>query len=79
MEVEVRVDVEDLFTGHHATAATAFLTYVAMDDGGRPVPVPPLRPETPAETERMRAAAGRRAERLARRRGLGAGRGDPSA
>lgn len=72
MEVEVRVDVEDLFTGHHATSATAYLTYVAMDDEGRPAPVPPLMPETPAQIERMRAAAARRAERLARRHRLGA-------
>lgn len=72
MEVEVRVDVEDLFTGHHATAATAYLTYVAMDDEGRPAPVPPLLAETPAQIERMRAAAARRAERLDRRQRPGA-------
>jgi acyl-CoA hydrolase len=67
MEVEVHAYVEDLFTGQHATSATAYLTYVALDDGGRPTAVPPLRPETPEQQARMLAAAERRRERLARR------------
>ena len=70
MEVEVHIFVEDLFTGEQAEAATAFLTYVAMDAVGRPTPVPPLVAETPEQEARMRAAQARRAERLERRRML---------
>lgn len=76
LEVEVKAYVEDLFSGHHAMSARAFLTYVAVDEAGRPIPVPPLLTETPEEEARMRAAEIRRAERLARRRaaqGDGAG------
>ena len=75
MEVEVRAYVEDLFSGAHATSAAAYLTYVAMDDGGRPTAVPPLLPETPEQEARMRAASERRAERLERRRRQKAGAG----
>lgn len=67
MEVEVRIVVEDLFTGLQAEAATAYLTYVAMDAVGRPTSVPALVPETPEQEARMRAAETRRLERLERR------------
>ncbi len=36
MEIEVRIVVEDLFTGAQAEAASAYLTYVALDAVGRP-------------------------------------------
>jgi acyl-CoA hydrolase len=44
----------------------AFLTFVAIDEG-RPVPIPPLVPETDDEWVRWRAADERRAVRLAAR------------
>jgi uncharacterized protein (TIGR00369 family) len=75
MEVEVHAYVEDLFTGRHAVSATAYLTYVALDEGGRPTPVPPLLCETEDERVRMREAEVRRAERLARRRRRAGGEG----
>lgn len=77
MEVEVRVFVEDLFSGQQAESATAYLTYVAMDEGGRPTAVPPLLAETADQEARMQAAAERRAERL-RRRQAQKGTGDAS-
>ncbi|WP_029420042.1 acyl-CoA thioesterase [Alicyclobacillus macrosporangiidus] len=62
MEVFVKVVAEDLKTGDRRIAATAFLTFVALDDQGRPVPVPPVRPES--EEERLLyETAPRRAER----------------
>lgn len=70
LEVEVRIVVEDLFTGQQAQAATAYLTYVAVDPVGRPTPVPPLLTETADQEVRMRAAEARRLERLERRRML---------
>ncbi|MCL6516646.1 acyl-CoA thioesterase [Alicyclobacillus sp.] len=61
MEVFVKVVAEDLKTGERRIAATAFLTFVALDDQGTPVPVPPVRPES--EEERvLYETAPRRAE-----------------
>ena len=51
--LEVRVDVqsENLSTGGRRHTSTAFVTFVAIDDQGRPVLVPPIlvRPEDEAE------------------------------
>ena len=68
MEVGVRVETENVFTGEQAHASSAYLVFVALDDDtGKPRPVPPLRPETPEEHRRMREAGLRREARLARR------------
>src|SRR5512133_2613886 len=42
MEVGVRVETENLITGERRHTASAYLTYVALDKQGRPLPVPPL-------------------------------------
>lgn len=49
MEVFVKVIGEDLMSGERTVCATAFLTFVAMDDQGKPHPVPPVLPETETE------------------------------
>jgi acyl-CoA hydrolase len=49
MEVFVKVTAEDLRSGERRIAATAFLTFVAVDDGGRPMQVPPVLPESDEE------------------------------
>jgi acyl-CoA hydrolase len=67
MEVGVRVEAENAVTGELREAGTAYLTMVAVDENGEPVPVPPLRPETPAEERRQREAETRRRNRLAER------------
>ncbi len=69
MEVGVRVEAEDLRTGRVRHAASAYLTYVAMDESGRPAPVPPLLPVTGDEKRRYEAARARREERLKTRKG----------
>src|SRR5438309_11178686 len=53
MEVGVRVDAEDPRTGEVRHTNTAYLTMVAIDEDGRPLPVPPLRAETAEEQRRM--------------------------
>ena len=58
MEIEVDVTTEDRLTGVSHRACSAFLTFVAIDDQGRPARVPPLRLET--DDERARFEAGRR-------------------
>jgi acyl-CoA hydrolase len=55
MEVEVRVTAENPISGMRSHTNTAYLVYVALDERGRPVPVPRLLPETDAERERMEA------------------------
>lgn len=49
MEVFVKVEAEDLFTGNKRIAATSFLTFVALDEVGKPTEVPSVVPETQEE------------------------------
>jgi acyl-CoA hydrolase len=76
MEVGVRVESEDIRTGEVTHTSTAYLTMVALDDEGRPTPVPPVTPETPDEQRRGREAQLRRDNRLAERERIEAGRAD---
>lgn len=64
MEIRVDVESEDLLSGARHQTSTAYVTFVAIDNKGRPRPVPPLRPETEEERREARAAQARRAERL---------------
>jgi acyl-CoA hydrolase len=58
MEVWVRVRAEALLGGGAELVASAFVTMVAVDGSGHPVPVPPLVLET--EEEKVRFEEGRR-------------------
>ncbi|MCM2536112.1 acyl-CoA thioesterase [Neobacillus pocheonensis] len=49
MEICAKVIAENLKTGDRKMAATAFLTFVALDDQGKPTKVPPIMPETEEE------------------------------
>jgi len=69
MEVGVRVESENLITGLVQHTASAYLTYVALGEDGRPVPVPPLLPETDDEKRRNREAQRRRESRLGKKSG----------
>lgn len=64
MEVGVRVEAENLVTGEKRHTNSCYLTYVAVDEAGRPVPVAPVVPESAAEQRRYQAAQRRRATRL---------------
>lgn len=68
VEVGVKVTSENLLSGVRKHANSAYLTFVAIDDNGKPVPVPPVRPSSTAEKRRFRDAARRRSERLRLRR-----------
>jgi len=65
IEVGVRVEAENLLTGVRRHTNTCYLTFVALDDAGRPVAVPPVLPETDDERRRYGEAEERRAQRLA--------------
>lgn len=62
LEVGVRLEGESLDERFHA--ATAYLTFVAIDSEGRRLPVPPIRPESDDERRRYEKAAQRREQRL---------------
>jgi acyl-CoA hydrolase len=68
MEVGVRVEAENPRTGERSHTASAYLTFVALDQHGRPAPVPPVVAETDDQRRRQRAAHQRRALRLERRK-----------
>jgi acyl-CoA hydrolase len=67
MEVGVRVEAENPHTGQSQHASTAYLTMVAVDAHGRPLPVAELEASSPEERRRRREAELRRANRLAER------------
>jgi acyl-CoA hydrolase len=67
MEVGVRVEAEDLVSGRRRHTNSCYLTFVAIDRNGRPLPVAPLVTETPIEVQREQRAADRRRRRLEER------------
>jgi acyl-CoA hydrolase len=71
LEVGVRVEAEDLKTGTVRHTASAYLTFVALDENGKPTAVPPLILETDEHRRRETAAACRREERTRTRKGCG--------
>ncbi len=64
MEVGVRIEAENLRTGKVTHTGSCYLTYVAIDENGRPTEVPNIVPETPEEKRRWTAGKERREERL---------------
>jgi len=60
MEVGVRVEAENLIAGTRRHTNTCYLTFVAIDEKGKPVPVPPLELETDEDRQRFREAERRR-------------------
>jgi acyl-CoA hydrolase len=71
MEIGVRVEAEDLFTREVRHTNSCYITMVAVDEGGRPVPVPELLLETEEQRARAERARERRRAREGRRRGRG--------
>ncbi|MEE2757125.1 MAG: acyl-CoA thioesterase [Myxococcota bacterium] len=75
MEVGVRVEREPPSCEMREHAATAYLTFVAIDDDGQPMEIPPVQPMTDEEKRRFEDASTRRKFRLQRRRLLKERRG----
>jgi acyl-CoA hydrolase len=65
MEIGVRIEAQDPLTGKVVHTGSCYLTYVALDDKGRPTPVPKIIPETPEEKRRYREGLARRKMREA--------------
>ncbi len=60
MEVFLDVWMEDRISGERTQANEAIYTFVAVDEAGHPVPVPPIKPETALEKERFEGALRRK-------------------
>jgi len=67
MEVFVKVISENLLTGERQLTATSFITFVALDEQGKPSPVPAVIPETEEEKYLFETAADRQKMRKARK------------
>lgn len=70
MEVGVRVEAEDVSTGRWVHTSSAYLVFVAVDEEGKPRPVPPLVAQTNEQRQRQHEAGLRREARLARKRAI---------
>ncbi len=73
MEIGVRIEAQDPKTRKGTHTGSCYLTYVALDEKGRPTPVPPLIVTTPTEKRRLREALARRKLREAESAVLKAG------
>lgn len=60
MEIYIDVWVEDRESGQRSKANEAIYTFVAVDETGTPVNVPPIEPETELEKKRYEAALRRK-------------------
>lgn len=67
MEIGVEVMAQNPLTGEERHTNSCFVTFVALDENGRPTRVPPVLPETEEEVARFESGLRRRQERLARR------------
>jgi acyl-CoA hydrolase len=56
MEVGVQVTREDPYNSEKVIATTAHLTFVALDENKKPIPAPPVLPETVQEKKRYEHA-----------------------
>jgi acyl-CoA hydrolase len=64
MEVAVEVLAENPVTGEQIHTNTAYLVYVALDDEGRPTPVPSLLAETEEDRQKIEQGQIRQQRRL---------------
>jgi acyl-CoA hydrolase len=60
MEIGVRLEAQDPTTRKGTHTGSCYLTYVALDEKGKPTPIPPLIVATPNERRRFNEALARR-------------------
>ncbi len=63
MEVGVKIESEDPFTGDIKHTASAYLTFVALDKNGSSKEIPDITPETDVEIRRYKEGKSRTIER----------------
>ncbi|MBD3197626.1 MAG: acyl-CoA thioesterase [Candidatus Lokiarchaeota archaeon] len=64
MEIGVRVEAECLITGKKAHVASAYLTFVALDENDKPIIVPELILKTEEEKRRFKEGKERKEKRV---------------
>ena len=64
MEIGIKIFAEDLISGKVRHTNSCYVTMVAIDEKGKPTPVPGLLPETAEEKRRYEEGKLRRDERL---------------
>lgn len=67
MEIGVHVAAENSHSGESRHVVSAYLTFVALDERGKPTSVPEVMPRSKTEKRRFEAAQSRRDQRLANR------------
>ena len=60
MEIGVRIEAMDPTSKKSNHTGSCYLTYVALDEKGKPTPIPKITPQTPDEKRRFRQALARR-------------------
>ena len=63
MEVGVKIESENPFTGDIKHTASAYLTFVSLNQEGRPTEVPDINPETDVEIRRYKEGKSRTMQR----------------
>ena len=66
MEIGVRIDAESPLTGELRHTATAYLTFVALNDNKKPTRIPGISPESKKEKYRFKEGQRRHKERIKR-------------
>jgi uncharacterized protein (TIGR00369 family) len=70
LEVGVRVESENVLSGERTHTGSAYLVFVALDDEGKPRPVPPVEAQTQNQRRRQKEAKIRRETRLAHKQAI---------
>lgn len=65
MEIGVRIEARDLWTGKSVHTGSSYLTFVALDELGKPCEIAQIIPETEDEKRRYLEGKARRERRLA--------------
>ena len=68
MEIEVKVESEDIVTGIKTITGTAFVTFVALDENGKPTHVPKLALKTDDDRKKFEEGKLRMEKRIANRK-----------
>tara|TARA_X000001036_G_scaffold435029_1_gene475491 strand:+ start:2886 stop:3362 length:477 start_codon:yes stop_codon:yes gene_type:complete len=63
MEVGVKIESEDPFSGKIKHTASAYLTFVSLNESGKPTEVPDITPETDVEIRRYKEGKARTMKR----------------
>ena len=67
MEIEIKVESEDILTGVRTITGTAFVTFVALDENGKPTSVPGLALKTDEDRKKFEEGKIRMEQRIRNR------------